>query len=284
MNVNFSPNTFPPSHTFLWIIFYPLVAISFIFIANDNPFWELIHLSSFISDVFFALIVTFLVGFYLQWLTYYLDKTLTWNDNFADRLKKQFLLGVLLPLFAAMSLEIFYLYLIKIPLASSSMLNLELPLAFLFLLIANLFYLVNFLYLEKKTVNVSENIALSKSSEKVAEIEIAPNFIPIQKGFTEEKIEIEHCAFIVSANKMLWLHTFSGDQYRLKGTLEEWEEKLKNAGFYRLNRQYLATAAAIRSVEQTETRKLKINFILATEEEVYVSKPNVAHFRQWWQQ
>ncbi|HMU71231.1 MAG TPA: LytTR family DNA-binding domain-containing protein [Ferruginibacter sp.] len=261
--------------TLLWAAGYPIAALSFIFLANDNSLTTLIRLPTFLSDILFALVVTFAAGVYIRRITRILDARIPWHDGFRRRLLYQFLLGILVPLTVSMLLEVVYLYSARIPLASSSIVNLELPLAFIFLLLANLFYLVNYLFYQKRT----EIITITR------EVVVAPKepvrYLTVQKGFTEEKIGIENCALLVSRNKLLWLHTYSGEQFRLAGSLEEWESKLKEVDFYRVNRQYLAARLAIQSVEQTETRKLKINFVIPSGE-VYVSKPNAASFRQWW--
>lgn len=259
----------------IWLAGYPVAALSFIFFANDNSFVTLINLPTFLSDLFFAIAVTFAIGFYIRWLTRYLDIKLPWYEGFKSRLFRQVLLGIVMPLLVSMLLEVVYLYFANIPLATSSILNLEFPLAFIFLLLANLFYLVSYLFYHKRTEVITITRQVTISAPKPIE------YITVQKGFTEERVDIENCAVITSSSKLLWLHTYNGQQYRLQGTLEEWEEKLKSANFYRINRQYLAALNAVRSVEQTDTRKLKVNLVIPADE-VFVSKLNVASFRQWW--
>lgn len=259
----------------LWFAGYPVAALSFIFFANDNPLSKLILLPTFFSDVFFAVIVTFLVGFYIRKITLRLDKYHPWHAGFKKRLLRQALLGILVPLLVSMLCEAIYLYFINIPIRDSSIFNLELPLAFVFLIGVNLFYLTNYLFYQKneRVIIITEPAAIPDNN--------SIQYITVQKGFVEEKVPVEDCAIIISSNKILWLHSYNGEQYRLQGTLEEWEEKLKDVNFYRINRQYLAAFHAIKSVEQTSTRKLKVNFVIPTEA-VYVSKLNAASFRQWW--
>jgi DNA-binding LytR/AlgR family response regulator len=145
----------------------------------------------------------------------------------------------------------------------------------MFLLLANLFYLVSYLLYNRKTevITIREEVLVTPTPPFAS--------ITVQKGFTEMKIPINNCAVIESRNKFLWLHTYQGESFRLPGTLEEWEERLAPANFYRINRQFLVAAAAITSVEQTSTRKLKVNLVLPAND-VYVSKLNAASFRQWW--
>lgn len=259
----------------LWLFFYPLIAFSYIFIANDNPYSDLIRIPSFTTDIVFALLVTYLIGWYIKYLIRKLDISIS-RDQISKRIRLQLLLGVILPLLFAIGLEILYLYLINIPLDTSSVFNLELPLTFIFLISINLFYISGYFFHNKKVeiVTIIEKIPAHVNDMK---------FITTQKGYKEEKISISDCAYIKTADKIVWLYTYNGVQFRLSGTLEEWETQLGTT-FFKINRQYLVAAASIKSVEQTETRKLKVSFFLPQEEDVFISKTNTTNFRKWWKQ
>lgn len=259
----------------LWIAFYPLSAISFLFFANDNPMAKLIRLPSFFTDLVFALLITFSSGLYVRQVILHLDKKYPWQENLKTRLWLQTLYGILAPLLVVMILEVLYLMAININFANSSILNLELPLAFLLLLLVNSFYVGVYLFQNKKT----EIITVEKIITLENKVTI-PYFV-VQKGFNELKIETTDCAFIKSREKLLWLYTFDNEVYRLDGTLEEWEKKLESS-FFRINRQYLTSAEAIQAVTATETRKLKVDFVIPVNDAVYISKTNTSDFRKWW--
>ena len=121
----------------LWIAFYPLSAVSFLFFANDNPMAKLIRLPSFFTDLVFALLITFSTGLYVRQVILHLDKKHPWQENLKTRLWLQTLYGILAPLLVVMILEVLYLMAININFANFSILNLELPLAFLLLLLVS---------------------------------------------------------------------------------------------------------------------------------------------------
>lgn len=270
MNLN---TPFRYSDKALWVLFYPIIACSFLFIANDNPFKQLIQLPSFSTDLLFALAITYLVGIYIKWITLRLDQAIP-RIQFKERIKQQLIKGIVVPLAAAMLLEIIYLQLIDIPLRKSAILNLELPLAFLFLLLVNGFYLGTYLFYNKKT----EIITVYEKEQPGIE---PLKYIAVQEGYREQKIDIKHCAYIKSSQKILWLYTHTGNYFRLNGTLDEWEQKLAPE-FFKINRQYIVAPDAIKSIEQTETRKLKVHFNQAQDEEIFISKVNALRFRNWW--
>lgn len=276
--MNFTPDLSGAFHgKLIWRTTYFLIAAAFVLVANDNTFDFLLKNPSFYTDIIFSLAVTFGTGFYLRTLNAKLDKKFPWVEMFKIRLFKQMTQGILFPLVFAMILEIIYLRAINISFLNSAMLNFELPLAIIFLILLNLISLTGYLFKhrQKEAIVITEQVIASAPKRL--------EYINVQKGFVEARIELDKCALIMSASKLLWLHTFEGEKYRLPGTLEEWEEKLKHANFYRINRQYLSSYKAIQSVEQTDTRKLKVHFTIPTGE-VYISKTNVASFRQWWKQ
>lgn len=217
--------------------------------------------------------MTYAVGGYLKWVSLKLDKRFS-RDNLKERIKLQAIHGVIFPLAISMIMEIIYLYFIDIPISESSIFNLELPLSVLFILLINAFYLSIYLFYSQKIqiVTIAEGGVPKAESIK---------YITAQKGYSEEKIDIKNCAFIKSSNKVLWLYTFDDNHFRLNGTLEDWEAKL-TPHFFKINRQYIVAASAIKSIEQTGTRKLKVHLCLPQEEEVFVSKANATDFKKWW--
>lgn len=258
----------------LWVLLHLIIACSFIFIANDNSFYAAIKVPSFKTDFLFAIITTYLVLRYLKWISHKLNKTISRN-NFKERIKQQIFKGVIIPLVIAMGLEMIYLQLINIPISKSSIFNLELPLTLLFLLLINTFYLASYLFHNKKM----ETITVVKNN--IPKVETIRH-IMVQKGYSEEKVNIENCAFIKSSNKTLWLYTFDGNCFQLNGTLEEWQKKLAPI-FFKINRQYIVAPNSIKSIEKTDTRKIKVLLSVHNEEGIFISKVNASSFKNWWE-
>ncbi|MBL7692462.1 MAG: LytTR family transcriptional regulator [Flavipsychrobacter sp.] len=262
---------------FRWQIGYTIVALSFIFIGQGNSLSQCLRIPSFYSDIAFAFATTFLTALYLEKLNKKLNITHPLDAVIQTRIGKQILLGILAPALVAMALEVLYLFVIGVSFADSSILNLELPLSILFLTLINALYLSLCLY----RIGKSARIVLFDQAVEPTDISI--DHIIAQSGARDVRIELANCAYLFSSSKVLWLQTFSGDRYRVKGTLEYWEDKLRHANFYRVNRQFLTVRNAIQSVEHTETRKLKVNFVVPPPGDVFISKSNSVHFRQWWE-
>ncbi|WP_200979083.1 LytTR family DNA-binding domain-containing protein [Echinicola sp. 20G] len=254
-----------------WII-YPILGISFIFFANDNDFKTLVQLPSFKWDVVFSIFAASLIGFYLAWLTRYLDKKHPWEKDLKKRASWQVLLGILAPLFFSIGLEVIYLQAIDINIRQSGILILELPLSFLYLFIINLLFYLNYISFAYQK-NLRSKSTETTSVEKVK----------ILEGAKENLIPVHHISFIRSTEKTLWLHTFQDKQFFQNGTLNDWEAKLPKQFFYRLNRQFIVHRDAIENIEPTATRRLKVVLKNFNGEDIFIPKTKATAFRNWWQ-
>ncbi|WP_158655202.1 LytTR family DNA-binding domain-containing protein [Flavivirga eckloniae] len=256
---------------FGWII-YPILGVSFTIFANDNDFETLIQIPSFKWDIVFSLFVVSIIGFYLAWLVRHLDKSkdLSWEKNFSKRAIIQFIYGVAAPLTLALGLELVYLNIINVDLNQSSILNLELPLAFLYLFILNLLYYLNYV-----------SVAYRKKLEEKDASKLFEEKVKVSVGAKESLIPIKNIAFLKSEDKVLWLYTFEDKQLHISGTLNDWKLRLPNEYFYRLNRQIIVNRDAIEGLESTETRRLKV-FLKNTDDDIYLPKSKVTDFRKWW--
>lgn len=252
-----------------WII-YPILGVSFIFFANDNNFETLIKLPSFKWDIVYSLIAVSIIGYYLAWLIRYLDKAkdLSWEKNFAKRGAIQFIYGIAAPLILVLGLEFVYLSIMHLD--HSSILNLELPLAFLYLFIIHLLYYLNYVSVTNRK-KLEEKGFSGLVSEKVK----------ISAGAKESLMPIKNIAFLKSEDKVLWLYTIEGRQLHINGTLKDWKAKLPKEFFYRLNRQFIVHRDAIEGLESTETRRLQV-FLKNIDDDIYLPKSKVTDFRKWW--
>lgn len=261
----------------LWFVLYPFMSIAFVYIGSDNFLNRFTKEPYFLLDILLSFTLVFMSGWYILKITKWLDKKYDWRFGLRKRNLQQLMWGGLLPLVCSMLFEVTYLLIIKLPIRKSSILNLELPLSILFLGLANTFYVIQY-FLKYKELEISggSRDPYQKDQNHIEQI-------TVQSGSTERKLDLADCAYIKSAQKVLWVVTFSGDQFRISGTLDEWENKL-DPSFYRINRQYITSRNAIKAVEQTETRKLKLEFFTSQPDDVFVSKQNAASFRKWWNQ
>lgn len=88
-------------------------------------------------------------------------------------------------------------------------------------------------------------------------------------------------AYFVSRHETTTLVTHTGARYLVDYTLEQANELLDPAAFFRVNRQTIAAAAAIRRIDLHFNGKLKLELAPAPPDEILVSREKAAAFRAW---
>ncbi len=88
-------------------------------------------------------------------------------------------------------------------------------------------------------------------------------------------------AYFVSRHETTTLVTHAGARHLVEYTLEQVQELLDPTHFFRINRQTLAAAAAIRRIDLHFNGKLKLDLVPAAADEVLVSREKSSAFRAW---
>jgi DNA-binding LytR/AlgR family response regulator len=103
----------------------------------------------------------------------------------------------------------------------------------------------------------------------------------VYKGAQLVPVAADEIAWFVTEDRVLFLHTFSGQRYICEHTLDELETLLDPADFYRANRQFVVSAKAVRAAENGFNGKLHVYLNPAPEEAVVVSREKAMQFRTW---
>jgi two-component system response regulator LytT len=93
-------------------------------------------------------------------------------------------------------------------------------------------------------------------------------------------VRLPDIALFYIENEVTYLLTFEKKIFSVNKTLEELE-KMTQADYYRVNRQYLVNKKAIRDASRYFSRKLSLNLILPFPETVTVSKEKSGDFLKW---
>lgn len=88
--------------------------------------------------------------------------------------------------------------------------------------------------------------------------------------------------YLYSENKIVWLRHQNGRKYLIDYTLEQLEELLDPALFYRINRKYIIAISAIKSVAAYTNSRLKV-FLKdpPDKEDILISRERVESFKGW---
>ncbi len=88
-------------------------------------------------------------------------------------------------------------------------------------------------------------------------------------------------AYFYIADELVFIFTFSGQRYIADHFLEELEKLVDPKQFYRANRQFLISFAAIKEIEPHFNRKLVVKLRVSCSEQILVGKLKVTEFRTW---
>jgi two-component system LytT family response regulator len=94
-------------------------------------------------------------------------------------------------------------------------------------------------------------------------------------------VETADIAYIQTRDKQNYICTFDNKEYIIDMTLDEMEKTLDPKKFFRANRQFIVSAAAVEKVHFWFSSKLKVDLKPKSSEEVIVSREKAMAFRAW---
>jgi DNA-binding LytR/AlgR family response regulator len=102
-----------------------------------------------------------------------------------------------------------------------------------------------------------------------------------QRGRSFQPIAVADIAYLFSENKLTFLLTRTGERCLVNEPLAQLAAELDPVQFFRLNRNYLAHASAVRSFASVGKGRLSVQLQPRPAEEVLVSQENAAALRAW---
>ena len=106
----------------------------------------------------------------------------------------------------------------------------------------------------------------------------------VRRGGEFIAVPAAEAAYFYSDDKLTFLVARDGQRFLVDAPLAELESSLDPLDFFRLNRQYLACAAAIASFRPIGKGKLLVELTPKSRTEVIVSQERAGPFRAWLSQ
>jgi DNA-binding LytR/AlgR family response regulator len=92
---------------------------------------------------------------------------------------------------------------------------------------------------------------------------------------------VTHAAYFYSLEKATYVQTTEKNRYIIDYTLEQVEQLLNPANFFRINRKYLVSMAAIKDIVSYTNSRLRLTLVHAEEDDAIVSREKVQEFKVW---
>ncbi|MCW3467156.1 LytR/AlgR family response regulator transcription factor [Chitinophaga nivalis] len=103
--------------------------------------------------------------------------------------------------------------------------------------------------------------------------------LPFRDGY--KTVLVEDIDFVYSSFRITHLVLKDGSQETVAQTMDDLEEQLNPANFFRANRQHLISIQSIGSIHNYFNGKLKITLKRDPERELLISKEKAPAFKQW---
>ncbi len=94
-------------------------------------------------------------------------------------------------------------------------------------------------------------------------------------------IEVGEVALFISMEKSTFLRTYNGRDYGIDFTLEQIESLVDPKKFFRVNRKFIIDIKSIQDIIAYSNSRLKLKLVVATDEDVIVSRERVVEFKEW---
>lgn len=96
-------------------------------------------------------------------------------------------------------------------------------------------------------------------------------------------IGVDEVAFFYTSSERVTLTTLTGQTYAVDKTLEALGQQLSPHMFFRANRQFIISRAAVKDIVVWFGSRLSLNLVVETPERIIISKARVPEFKQWLQ-
>jgi two-component system, LytTR family, response regulator LytT len=103
----------------------------------------------------------------------------------------------------------------------------------------------------------------------------------VSRGESMIPVKDTEIACFYAEDKVVFLMTLAGARYILPGSLEELSSRLDPVRFFRVNRQFIVSADAIRKVHTYFNFKLKLELSVDPGMDIVVSRSRALAFRSW---
>ncbi len=243
-------------------------------------------------DYYTAFAGSFLIAFLLiqsvYGITVFLDRRFEWIDSSLKRVGAQIVLGIGAPGIGAFLLATLYFKIRGIDILRTSYEAYDFPFILLMITLLNAYYLGYYFFLKWREPDkaakeydrkASNLIAGNVKDESFKETE--ERFFMVSKGSASVPISYDAIAYFFRDGDANFLRSLDGEDFFITASLEEAELSANQNGFFRINRQLLASFAAVEGFQPAGYGKLSVKLNPPFKGEMIVSQKRARPFRQW---
>ena len=103
----------------------------------------------------------------------------------------------------------------------------------------------------------------------------------VKRGQDYISVRTEDIPYFYATHKLVCMVDNKNQKFILDQSLTDIEKRLDPSQFYRVNRKYLVSMAAIKLMKTYPKGKLKLEVLPAVNEDIIVAQENVGAFKEW---
>lgn len=133
---------------------------------------------------------------------------------------------------------------------------------------------------EKDASAISLDVLVKELQQKLGSKEYRKRFL-VKHGQKLVSVEVDDIAYFFSDGRLNFFKTFDNKKFVVDYTMDELEEMLDPAGFFRISRSFFVAFNAIEKIDDYFGNRLILQLNPAVDKEALVSREKVADFKKW---
>lgn len=229
--------------------------------TQRKPFLVLIHQLNYKVAIAFSWPFTFLLMFWIHYLTKKLDQYAPWTSKFTIRILLQFVLGVILVLVVDILVVRSYFLVFDNDFEDSGYMQIEFPIIRWMVLFMNTFYIAWFFavnFFDSKKINEGLNAYIDFLNDQKEQERFYSQKIEAKLGNKIIQVELNEIACFVREENVGYVYLFDGRKFNIDLKLNELRKLLDASSFYQINRSVMISFSAIKGYEKVKNHQAKI--------------------------
>lgn len=258
---------------FRLVISFPAAIYITLFGENANFFEAVFHLNFWIA-VAFSYLVSLLLLWAINRISYALDERYSWRRETVVRLSWQFSLGVIAPALLTFGLTTLYFLAFGLNILDTDYLKYDFPVVVQLIIMANIYYLVYFLWIVPPDSYLRKGYAVWEEEGKSKGLFLAHIYEKILAVLQED------IAAIHTQEGHSLLVKFDRETIAIQQSLTLATEELDSTLFFRINKQYVVNYRLCREYKK-ENGRLFITLGAPLNSTQEVPRRKIKEFELW---
>lgn len=262
----------------LRIIASVLAAHFIVVYGVEKTFFQILLTPIYYVAMAASITIAFILITFVRWVFIKLDRRFDWVIRPVERSGLQLLFGLVAPGILAFILAFIYFSLRGMNILDTLYLRFDYPIILLLILFLNLYYLAYYFYGRMRIAETMLPKSLIADSEN---LDGNSRTFLVTQGVKSLPIPLEKIAYFFREGDLNFLRTFDVEDFPISYSLDEVQQSIGEANFFRANRQMLVNRNACKHFEALPYNKLELFVEPGYKHSIVISQKRNKSFREW---